>query len=363
MKKELLGAVKLIIFGFVIVLGINYVFAWTPPPSTPPSNNPPLPLTVGESQSKTGGLYIGGATSIGKTTEPAQNVTLDIMGSSITRGLLVQGAQSIIPANSTLDDILFKIFKNYGSTQVPTFWVDTRSSSEGAYTNNLYVVNKTETKSLLVKDDVNFNNLKTSNTVNLGIDSPSSGYFNLNITGRSNIGTSSGYCVISDSDTLTKGCPPGTYVANVLPQEVPPVSRTEAIWCRSFDVPGPFSFLSGENCYLKPPIYPYFLKFNDNNLSSSCDAIVDLMGAYEGGGVSTSKSYWFYKKINDGNYVSLFQTPCSSNSSSCYVNLGSRKSSGFTAYIKLIIEDGNGMKNQTIKSIKFDASPLCGGSS
>ncbi len=89
LKTEIIQTIKIILFAFVLTIGVNYVYAWTGPTQGPPNGNVSAPINVGtENQIKSAGLgidalsvfgdgYLSGNLGIG-TVSP--NEKLDVEG-------------------------------------------------------------------------------------------------------------------------------------------------------------------------------------------------------------------------------------------------------------------------------------------
>ena len=89
-KNDILQSIKILLLAVVLSIGVSYVYAWTGPTATPPENNIPAPLNVGDNiQVKSGGLgvtafvadvaVIISSLRIGNTTIPCSSTTARTM--------------------------------------------------------------------------------------------------------------------------------------------------------------------------------------------------------------------------------------------------------------------------------------------
>ena len=270
----------------VIVVGINYAFAWTGPTTTAPGGNTKPPLTISsDAQYKEGGL------AIGKTSGPTGALTLDVNGSTATRGLLVNGlnsiygSQEIHPINNplvydqtSLDGLILRVF-NAGAGASSVFDVDTRSATAGIITKNVSATtifasdNSSFDKKVSVghsgtpisstdptfkvngtayfsNDTEMYGNARVGSKLSIGYGYlPSSTDPALKLYGTTNIGQGGGYCLKKlvnftsvnipgggGGQVIMTVCPAGTYMAGFNPGAVQDNNDSvPMILCQSFN--------------------------------------------------------------------------------------------------------------------------------
>jgi hypothetical protein len=106
MKGKILETIKIVAFGVFLSFGISYVYAWTAPTGSFPTNNAPQPVNVGSSnQVKTGSLGVGPLAVYGDSILNYQNTSTSQSNSVTVSGNIYVSGKTWIGNYTTLPTI------------------------------------------------------------------------------------------------------------------------------------------------------------------------------------------------------------------------------------------------------------------